>query len=153
MFLRFVVILATVLISTTHGKLGISALARCIMAEAPLGNKVEQTAIGFACPRNPNHGSNRNPYTYMIRVAQDINAGRVSDPSKEANRWYSPYSMPKEAESAKCKQPIGKGTVDCGGGLENPCGTTKNYKPSWVVSNKQVTVAGARDCYYKLFKM
>ena len=138
---------------TIGGAISVDDLARCIMSEASIGNKAEQTAIGFACQRNTNHAKNQSPTATIIQLAKDILAGKVVDPTKGANHWYSPRSMPKETESSKCKSPIGRGSMDCSGGLENACGTTKNYKPSWATASKQVTIADVRDCYYKFFKL
>jgi hypothetical protein len=153
MFLRSLFICSIAFIGITNGAITVDALARCIMSEASIGNKVEQTAIGFACQRNSNHASNQSPTSAITQLAKDILAGKVSDPTQGANHWYSPSSMPKETQSSQCSKPIGTGNMDCSGGLESACGTTKNYKPSWATSNKQVTISGVRDCYYKFFKL
>ncbi len=70
----------------------VNTLARCIMSEAAMGNRIEQIAIGFACFRN------RNPLPGVVRLAQDILSGRISDPTKGANRWYSPVAMPNQMQ-------------------------------------------------------
>lgn len=77
--------------------------------------------------------------------------GKVSDPSQEVNHWYPPFAMPKETESTMCTSPVGNGPLNCGGGLENVCGTIQNYIPGWAVPSKQVNITGVRDCYYKFF--
>ncbi len=152
MFLRCLLIFSLTLIGITNGAMSVDALARCIMSEASIGNKVEQTAIGFACQRNSNHASNQNPTASITQLAKDILAGKVQDPTEGANHWYSPRSMPKETQSQLCKEPVGTGIMDCSGGLENACGTTENYKPSWATANRQIVIPGVRDCYYKFFK-
>ncbi|CAF1461187.1 unnamed protein product [Adineta steineri] len=123
------------------------------MSEASIGNSIEQTAIGFACQRNLKHASNQRPTPKITQLAKDILEERVHDPTRGANHWYSPYSMPKENEERKCKQPIGTGHTDCRGGLEQACDGKKNYKPSWANSNKQVVIPGMRPCRYKFFKL
>jgi hypothetical protein len=153
MFLRSFFILSITLIGVTHGAMTVNALARCIMSEASIGNKAEQTAIGFACQRNSNHASNQSPTAAITQLAKDILDGKIKDPTQGANHWYSPSSMPKETQSSLCKKPVGTGVMDCGGGLESACGTTKNYKPSWATASNQVTISGVRDCYFKFFKL
>lgn len=133
--------------------MSVDALARCIMSEASIGNKAEQTAIGFACQRNSNHASNQSPTVVITQLAKDILDGKMKDPTKGANHWYSPSKMPKEAESTRCKKPIGSGVMDCGGQLETVCGNAKTYKPSWATSTKQILIPDVRDCYFKFFKL
>jgi hypothetical protein len=152
MFLRSLLIFSLALIGVTDGAMSVDALARCIMSEASVGNTIEKTAIGFACQRNSNHASNQNPTPAITQLAKDILAGKVSDPTEGANHWYSPRSMPKESQSSLCKKPVGTGIMDCSGGLETVCGTTKNYKPSWATADRQIIISGVRDCYYKFFK-
>jgi hypothetical protein len=123
------------------------------MSEASIGNKAEQIAVGFACQRNADHASNQSPTTAIIQLANDILGGKIKDPTKGADHWYSPFSMPKETQSSLCKRPVGTGIMNCNGGLESACGITKNYKPDWAASNKQVTILGVRDCYFKFFKL
>lgn len=153
MFLRYLFVVSIALIGVTNGAMTIDALARCIMSEASIYSKAEQTAIGFACQRNSNHAKNQTPTPAIIQLAKDILAGSITDPTQGANHWYSPYSMPKQSESSKCKKPIGSGNMDCSGGLESVCSREKNYKPSWAVASKQVIIAGVRDCYFKFFKL
>ena len=153
MFLRSLFIVSIVSIGATNGEMSVDALARCIMSEASIGNKVEQTAIGFACQRNSNHASNQNPTSAVTQLAKDILGRKVIDPTNGANHWYSPSSMPKESQSSKCKKPIGSGVMDCGGGLESACGNTKNYRPTWAAASKQVIISGVRECYYKFYKL
>ncbi|CAF4011138.1 unnamed protein product [Adineta steineri] len=141
------------MIGGINGAMNVDGLARCIMSEASIGNSIEQTAIGFACQRNLKHASNQRPTPKITQLAKDILEGRVHDPTRGANHWYSPYSMPKENEKSKCKRPIGTGHMDCRGGLEQACDGKKNYKPSWANSNKQVDIPDVRACRYKFFKL
>ena len=153
MLLRLALVLTMILIKTINGNLGLTALGRCIMSEASTGNRAEQIAMGFACQRNANHASNKFPIASVTRIAQDIHAGRISDPTQGANRWYSPNLMPKENERFKCKSPIGSGNIDCNGGLENICANMKNYKPSWAVEKKFISIKDVRSCYFKFYKI
>lgn len=146
------ILLTMIVLDGTHS-LGLTARGRCIMSEAPHGNRPEQIAIGFACERNPNHASGKFPNAAVTRLAQDIGAHRISDPTQGANRWYSPESMPKEADKVRCTKPVGSGAIDCSGGLESVCGTTKNYKPGWAAASKQVNMSGVRHCNFKFFKL
>lgn len=153
MLLRFLLIVSIVFVGITDGAMTVNALARCIMSEASIYNRAEQTAIGFACQRNRIHASNQSPTNAIIQLAKDILGGKISDPTRGANHWYSPHSMPKQSQSSLCKRPVGKGIMDCNGGLETVCGTTKNYKPNWAAASKQVSIPGVRDCYFKFFKL
>ncbi|CAF1467458.1 unnamed protein product [Rotaria sordida] len=123
------------------------------MSEASIGNRAERIAIGFACQRNRNHATNQSPTSSITQLAKDILAGEIDDPTDGANHWYSPRSMPKESQSSLCSPPVGTGRMDCSGGLENACGSTKNYKPKWATAERQVTIPDVRDCYFKFFKL
>ncbi|CAF0965563.1 unnamed protein product [Adineta steineri] len=138
-------------ISVTHGAMDVNALARCIMSEASTGNRNEQIAIGFACQRNRNHASNQPPTYNVTKLAQDILAGKINDITNGANHWYSPRSMPSEAEKPRCKKPFGAGRMDCNGGLEKSCGKSRNYKPGWAKNRNPVYIPNVRDCYFKFF--
>ncbi|CAF1167122.1 unnamed protein product [Adineta steineri] len=153
MLVRFIFIYTVAIIGVTTNGLGLTQLGRCIMSESASGNRAEHIAMGFACSRNPNHLSNIFPNPDITRIAQDINAHRLSDPTQGANRWYSPRLMPQESESAKCRGPIGSGSIDCGGGLETHCGTSRNYKPSWATADKYIVIGDVRPCYYKFYKI
>ncbi|CAF1031799.1 unnamed protein product [Adineta steineri] len=98
--------------------MNVDALARCIMSEASTGNRNEQIAISFACQRNRNHASNQRPTPSVIKLAQDILAGKINDITNGAKQWYSPRSMPSEAQKIRCKKSVGIGRMDSNGGLE-----------------------------------
>ena len=153
MFLRFLLVISIVSVGVTDGAMTVNALARCITSEASVYNSLEQIAIGFACQRNRNHASNQNPPAVITQLAKDILGGKIRDPTRGANHWYSPYSMPEERQSSLCKRPIGKGNMDCNGGLEAVCDNKKTYKPRWALASKQVFISGVRDCYFKFFKL
>jgi hypothetical protein len=153
MILRSLFVISIALISVANGVISVDALARCVMSEAWISNKAEQIAIGFACQRNRKHASNQRPTVAITRLAEDILRWKIPDPTGEANHWYSPFSMPKDAQSSQCKRPVGTGIMDCSGGLESVCGSRKNYKPNWAIASKQIRVSNVRDCYYKFFKL
>lgn len=121
-------------------------VALAIMSEASIGNKEEQIAVGFACQRNSKHAKNQTPTKAILDLAEKIVNGTISDPTKGANHWYSPRSMPKEGQETK--------GYDVKGGLEQVEGVSKkNYKPGWADSKKEVHIAGVRPAYFKFFKI
>jgi hypothetical protein len=133
--------------------MSVNNLARCIMSEASIGNRAEQTAIGFACQRNRNHASNQRPTADVTQLAKDILNGKINDPTQGADHWYSPRSMPRETQKTRCKKPVGTGVMDCDGGLESVCGGGKNYKPRWATESRKITIPNVRDCNYKFFNL
>lgn len=155
MLVRITLILSLTFIATNKLAFGISvdALARCIMSEASIGTQEEKIAIGFACQRNRNHAGNQSPSAAVTQLARNILAGRIRDPTGGANHWYSPRSMPKETQKSLCRSPIGRGNMDCRGGLESVCSSGRNYKPSWAAGRTHISIAGVRDCFFKFYRL
>ena len=154
MILRSLLIVSIALVGIINGLMDVQTLARCIMSEAAIGNRIEQTAIGFGCLRNRNRNrvSHRYPSPAVNQLARDILIGRANDPTKGANRWYSPVSMPNRMQRSRCNIPFGAGAEDCNGGLENVCGPAGNYKPNWAKDRYQVIIPGVRSCYFKFYR-
>lgn len=75
----------------------------------------------------------------------------AGDITKGAIKWFSPRSMPKESEAAKCSPPVGTGNAACGGGLikvTDHGGKRRNvYAPGYVKGMGYVPLTGVRDWF------
>jgi hypothetical protein len=126
----------------------VNCLAIVLMSEASIGTTAERTAVAWtvfnrvSSPRFPNticevafsgaYATNQNPTQDIINLARNLIQNRGTDPTGGATHFFSPISMPKEGEEYLCRLPVGRGNMDCNGGLREVPGITKRvYFPSW----------------------
>ncbi|WP_281556869.1 DUF4157 domain-containing protein [Thalassomonas sp. RHCl1] len=146
-------------------------LATIIRSELGVGNTTEQTAIAWAV-RNQMIRLNTNSVEKAKKHFKDaddqsattgtntiaetvLKQNMTADTVSGAIKWYSPRSMPKKGEEAKCKPPKGTGKFSCGGGtirVKDTAGTEHDvYAPKF---HKHMTyVSVGREWYVRFYKL
>ena len=136
----------------------VHTLAGILQSEASVGNVSEQSAVGWTVlNRMMRNGTERvsdvagaysttqPPTAGMLRLAEDLLKGNISDPTDGATHFYSPRRMPKEGQTTT--------GFDVGGGLELvPPLKEKNYRPSWAAAFMPAIVSDTRPHVYKFHR-
>jgi hypothetical protein len=145
-------------------------LARVLISEASIGNKVERHAVGLTVINRMKKMGTKNVrevvkiggfYHYAIdqdpslypeyaELAKLLLSGKIKDFTGGATHFYSPYSMPKQGEKTQ--------GFDCGGGLVRYINPATNKPqmictPSWSKTLRYIdlTQEGVRPYYYEFF--
>jgi hypothetical protein len=147
----------------------VSDLAEIVQSEMGVGNADEQTAIAWAV-RNQMVRSRKgkvadvrgsfgdatgSPPTPATRAIADavLRQPMSHDTTSGAIRWFSPRSMPKRGERARCTGH--GGSIDCAGGLITVTDASDTpravYAPSWTGYHTYHSVTGVRDWFLRLY--
>ena len=145
-------------------------LAIVLMSEASIGTTEEKAAVAWtvfnrvSSPRFPNticevassgaYATNQSPRQDILDFARKLIQNPGRDPTGGATHFFSPISMPKEGEENRCRPPVGRGNMDCGGGLRVVPGITKKvYFPSWTLTLTWVgNLPNVRQAYYMFYR-
>jgi hypothetical protein len=145
-------------------------LARVLISEASIGNKVERQAVGLTVINRMKKLNSKNVkevvkvggfYHYAINqdpslypeyaeLAKQLLSGKVRDFTGGATHFYSPYSMPKQGEKTQ--------GFDCGGGMVRYTNPENNKPvlictPSWSKTLRYIDLAqaGVRPYYFEFY--
>lgn len=135
------------------------ALGKVITSEASVGTTAERTAVGYSVlnrmDRNGTtavtdewdaYAHSQDPTSEIYDLATRVLRCEEPDNSCGATHFYSPRSMPKEGDDTS--------GFDVGGGLEwTPGLSERNYVPSWGETYFRSYVVGARQAYFKFYRL
>lgn len=159
----------------------VQELATVIMSEASVGNKVEQTAVGWTVTNRmlrdgttkvsdvwSAYAHNQAPTQPIINLARSILSGASPDPTGGATHYYSPRSFRVDqlrlvktlvnghtlytVYSGNVKQDVLKDKSGVPVTEQTPGLPARNYIPRWAPSLIPAKVAGARPAYFKFYR-
>ncbi len=139
----------------------VTLLARIIVSEASVGNENEQRAVAWTFRNRLDRGLSIYSYAmnnmpnddwYFQLAGQVLTAPVEADVSKGATHFFSPRSMPRQGEEARCK--AGGGIYDCQGGLVFVEGLdTPAYAPFWHLLYEWLPCEGIRKTHFLFYRI
>ncbi len=139
----------------------VTLLARIIVSEASVGNENEQRAVAWTFRNRLDRGLSIYSYAmnntpnnnwYYLLAGQVLTAPVEADVSKGATHFFSPRSMPRQGEEARCK--VNGGIYDCQGGLVFVEGLDRPaYAPFWHLLYEWLPCEGIRKTHFLFYRI
>lgn len=139
----------------------VTLLARVIVSEASVGNENEQRAVAWTFRNRLERGLSLYSYarertpnsTWYFELAGEVLTAPVeADVTKGATHFFSPRSMPRQGQEARCK--VNGGIYDCRGGLVFVEGLeTPAYAPFWHLLYEWLPCDGIRKTHFLFYRI
>jgi hypothetical protein len=139
----------------------LTLLARVIVSEASVGNENEQRAVAWTFRNRLDRGLSLYSYArertpnrewYFELAGQVLTAPVEADVTKGATHFFSPRSMPRQGQEARCK--ANGGIYDCRGGLVFVEGLdTPAYAPFWHLLYQWLPCDGIRKTHFLFYRI